>query len=133
MDEPALTEDERHKLLTVLRDMDPKAPQEKRKSLRRKVQLETSVRLVNKRPGAMNVVLVDVSSRGVAVVMPRQLETGDRFMLPLRFREGGGWLVLCEVRNVSGMSRGRAKVGAKIVDRIDDPAGNSRPPLDWLI
>jgi hypothetical protein len=133
MEEPTLTAEERHKLLTVLRDMDPKSPQEKRKHVRRKVQLETSIRLVQKRPGVLNVVLVDVSARGVALVMPRQLEAGDRFMLPLRFREGGGWLALCEIRNVTGMSRGRAKVGAKIIDRIDDPAGNSRPPLDWLI
>ncbi len=134
MESISLTTDERHKLLAVLREMDPKAPAEKRKSVRRKVQLEIWIRPVSKKsPGLIKSMLVDVSARGVALVAGRVVQKGERFVMPLRFREGGGWLILCEVRNATALPRGRCKIGARIVDRIDDPEGDSKPPLDWLI
>jgi hypothetical protein len=130
----SLTADERHKLLAVLRELDEGAPAEKRRQARRKVQLDVPVRMVGRRPAkTVKSMLIDVSARGVALIVGQELEKGEKLVLPLRFREGGGWLILCEVRNASALPHGRCKVGAKIVDRIDDPEGNARPPMDWLI
>ena len=52
------------------------------------------------------------------------LATGDKFVLPLRFDEGGGWLVLCEVRNCRRLASGHFKIGGHFIERIEDAAGN---------
>jgi hypothetical protein len=76
--------------------------------------------------------LVNVAAQGVGLQVETPLKVGQKFLLQLRFMEGGGWLVLCETRNCSPL-RMAFKVGAKFLDRIDDPDGTSKPPMDWLI
>jgi len=134
MDHVTLTADERHQLLAVLRDLDQEAPTEKRKTARRRVDLGIWIRPVSRKaPGLLKATLVNVAAKGVAVIVGRPMRKGDRFVLPLRFREGGGWLVLCEVRNSSTQGGGAWKVGAGFLERIDDPEGTARPPMDWLL
>jgi hypothetical protein len=133
MDSPTLTAEERHQLLAVLRELDQKSPTEQRRGPRRKVQLNLEIRLLGeKRLGRMPAILVNVAARGVGLQVERPMKVGQKFLLPLRFVEGGGWLVLCEVRNYLPL-RVAHKVGAKFLDRIDDPDGTSKPPMDWLM
>ena len=133
MDSPTLTAEERHQLILVLRDLDQKAPTEHRRRPRRKVQLNVWIRLLEgKHLKRMPAVLVNVAAQGVGLHVDRPLPCGQKFLLPLRFIEGGGWLVLCETRNCRPL-RQTCRLGAKFLDRIDDPDGTARPPLDWLM
>ena len=133
MDSPTLTAEERHQLLAVLRELDQKAPTEQRRGPRRKVQLNLWIRLLGeKRPERMRAILVNVAAQGVGLHMERPMKPGQKFLLQLRFIEGGGWLVLCEARNCLPL-RLAYRVGAKFLDRIDDPDGTAKPPMDWLM
>ena len=132
MEEISLTTEERHQLLSVLRELDPKAPEESRRGPRRRVQLNLTIRPLGERAARMPALLVNVATQGVGLQLERPLKQGQKFLLNLRFAEGGGWLVLCEVRNIRSL-RLAYKVGAKFLDRIDDPDGTAKAPLDWLI
>ena len=134
MEQVNLTAEERHQLMAVLREMDGVAPAEKRRTPRRKVDFGLWIRPVSKtQAGMLKAVLVNVAAKGVAIVVGRPLQKGDRFVMPLTFREGGGWLVLCEVRNSTSQGGGAWKIGARFVERIDDPDGTGKPPMDWLM
>ena len=131
-----LSAEERHKLVAVLRELDPGSPKEKRSGPRRKVLLSLWIRRVvrGKATGVNKVVLVDVSRKGLAVLTSQELEVGDKVVAPLQFGDGGGWLTLCEVRNcrkVAGVAKW--KVGLQFVDRIEDTEGKGRIPGDWLM
>jgi hypothetical protein len=129
-----LTADERHQLLSVLRELDHDAPPEQRANLRRKVHLSLEIRpLPVRQSNILSANLLNVSTQGVALKVEKSFAKGAKFLLPLKFSEGGGWLVLCEVRNSTRLPKGLWKVGARFIDRIDDPKGNSKPPMDWLL
>jgi hypothetical protein len=133
MDSPTLTAEERHQLLAVLRELDQKAPTEQRRHPRRKVHLNLWIRLLGKKPAERRpALLVNVAAQGVGLHVERPLARGQKFLLQLRFIEGGGWLVLCEARNCRPL-RMAYQVGAKFLDRIDDPDGTAKPPMDWLM
>jgi hypothetical protein len=128
-----LTLAERTQLMAVLRELDTAAPREKRREPRRKVIVELWIQPLGKpRPARQKAFLVNVSKRGLALVTQRGLAVESRFVVTLRFEDGGGWLVLCEVRNCSSADD-EFKVGATLLDRIDDPKGNSKPPMDWIL
>ena len=133
MDSATLTAEERHQLIAVLRELDREAPTEQRRNPRRKVQLNLWIRpLGEKSLGRMPAILVNVAARGVGLHVERPMKAGQKFLLQLRFIEGGGWLMLCEARNCTPL-RMAHKVGAKFLDRIDDPDGTAKPPMDWLM
>ena len=71
--------------------------------------------------------------RGVGLLTKVVHVKADKFVMPLRFDEGGGWLVLCEVRNSKSLATGHYKVGARFIDRIEDPWGDAKIPGDWLM
>lgn len=132
METPVLTAEERHRLMTVLRELDTHAPTENRRHPRREVQLNLHLHLLgNAPPGIMPATLVNVAARGIGLVTPLPLALKQRFTVHLRFTEGGGWLVLCEVRNCS-VTEGGYRVGAEFVARMDDPKGSAQPPEMWL-
>ncbi len=132
MQDLTLTAEERHQLLSVLRDLDEKAPAEKRGSPRRRVQQNLWIRPLGRRMPRMPAILVNVAAQGVGLQVERALPPGEKFLLNLRFVEGGGWLVLCEVRNCRPL-RQAYQVGAKFLDRVEDPEGTGKPPMDWLL
>jgi hypothetical protein len=134
MSEVLLSEEETHQLIAVLRDLDPAAPKEKRAGARRKVLLHIWIRRLAKgrSRNLQKVVLVDVSRKGLALLTTMPLEVDDKIVAPLQFGEGGGWLVLCEVRNCRKLASGHLKVGAQFIDRIEDENGTTRIPGDWL-
>ena len=133
MENISLTANERQKLLAVLREMDHHAPEEKRSESRHKVLLDITIRTIaGRRCTRHKATLVNVAKRGLGLIVPHQLPKGSRFIVPLRFHDGGGWLVLCEVQSCVEHRTGY-KVGARFQDRIDDPKGNAAPPMDWLI
>jgi hypothetical protein len=133
MDSPTLTAEERHQLLAVLRELDQEAPLELRRHPRRKVQLSLWIRLLGaKHPVRTPAILMNVAAQGVGLRVETPLKRGQKFLLQLRFVEGGGWLVLCEARSCRPLNR-TYQLGATFLDRIDDPDGTSRPPLDWLM
>ncbi|HVX86154.1 MAG TPA: PilZ domain-containing protein [Phycisphaerae bacterium] len=133
-----LTTNERQQLLAVLREMDPAAlaaPTEKRHKPRRKVAQKLWLRRIaqDEQFPIQQATLVNTSQTGVGLLCPQRLPQGERFVIPLRFVEGGGWLVLCEVRNCRRLSESHFKVGAKFIDKIEDHSGTARPPGDWTV
>ena len=128
-----LTAQERHQLLAVLREMDGNAPAEKRREARRNIVMGLWIRPIRHRKcGRQRATILNVATRGVGLTTLHPLSKGQKFLLPLRFQEGGGWLVLCEVRSCVSSKEGH-KVGAKFLDRIEDPKGNASPPMDWML
>ncbi|HVS70559.1 MAG TPA: hypothetical protein VHQ47_04820 [Phycisphaerae bacterium] len=133
-----LTTNERQQLLAVLREMDPATsatPQEKRRKPRRKVAQKLWLRRIarDEKFPIQRATLVNTSQSGVGLLCSQQVPEGERFVIPLRFVEGGGWLVLCEVRNCRRLSESHFKVGARFIDKIEDDAGDARPPADWTV
>jgi hypothetical protein len=133
MEAPLLTAQERHQLISVLRELDAPAPAEKRRQPRRKVRVDIGIQTTGKGAcGLMSATLVNVAAGGIGLEMPNALRKGQSFTLHLRFREGGGWLVLCEVRNCRPVTGG-FRVGAEFLRRIDDPVGTARIPRSWAL
>jgi hypothetical protein len=133
METPALTAQERHQLMAVLRELDAQAPTEKRRQPRRKVQLNVGIQTAGKGAcGLMSAKLVNVAAGGIGLETPNALRKGHRFTMHLRFQEGGGWLVLCEVRNCRPVA-GAFRVGAELLNRTEDPDGTARIPRTWVI
>ena len=136
MMEVMLSEEERHQLVAVLRELDPGSPKEKRSGPRRKVLLKLWIRSIDngKATGLQKVVLVDVSRKGLAILAPQALKAGSKVVAPLQFGDGSGWLTLCEVRNCRQVvGAPRWKVGLQFLDRIEDTNGKSKIPGDWLM
>jgi len=133
--EALLSAQERHELVCVLRQLDPQSPPEKRRSPRRKALVSLWIRrLIKGQPRSLlKLVLINVSENGVGTLAKTAFAVGDKFVMPLRFDEGGGWLVLCEVRNAKALPNGHYKVGAKFLDRVDDPCGDAKIPADWTV
>ena len=133
MEAPLLTAQERHQLMAALRELDARAPAEKRRQPRRKVQLDVGIQTAGKGAcGLMSAKLVNVAAGGLGLEVPTALRKGQRFTMHLRFREGGGWLVLCEVRNCRPVA-GAFRVGAEFLRRIEDPQGTARTPASWAL
>ena len=136
MEEVALTRQERDQLMAVLRELDGGAPVEQRRAPRRRVFIHIAVRSVSAEERKLTLLrgtVCNIAQTGVGIRLRKPLAEGSKFMLPLRFREGGGWLVLCEVRNCEKIGEREYRVGGRFVDRIDDPTGESQPPMDWLM
>lgn len=135
MSDVALTPKEKHQLLAVLRELDRRAPAEKRQLPRRPVVMRIRINAVamGKVQKSQWAILHDVAASGLGLRMSSAIEKNSHFLARLKFREGGGWLVLCEVRNCTAWEDGEFIVGARLVDRIDDPDGKTRPPLDWIL
>jgi hypothetical protein len=129
-----LSAEERHALVAVLQELDPSAPREQRQAIRRKVLVESEVRILVKGAGksTQKLAITNVSKNGAAIVRSEPLAVGDKFSLHLEFGEGGGWRVLCEVRNCRRLANGFFKIGGRFVDRIEDPSGTAQLPGDWL-
>ena len=139
MQNTELSAKERQQLLAVLRDLDETAPAEKRREMRRKVLLNMWIRKIGpSRRHAQSVALirasvVNVSAQGVGLLCSQPLSKQDRLVLPLRFREGGGWLVLCQVRNCQTTPNGEFRIGARFLDRIEDADGDAKVPMKWVL
>jgi hypothetical protein len=135
-----LNTEERQKLLAVLRELDDHAV-ERRRDKRHEVTVHLYVRKVKSAHpqkgdgdiGLYPAEVLNVAARGVGFKVQNWMAVGDQVVLPLRFREGGGWLVLCQVRSCSPLSDGSYRVGAKFLERIDDPEGVAKVPVDWLL
>ena len=139
MSQLLLSEQEKSYLISVLKELDPSAPTEKRTGIRRKVHLELSTRRLGKDAPQLpqNITLVNISKQGLAFTTDSTLSIGEHFVVPLEFtgenatREGG-WLVLGQVKNVRQLPSGLQKVGAKFIAHIDDPTQTARIPKSWL-
>jgi len=135
MSELALTAQERQQLVSILRELDGNTDCEQRRHPRRKSRISLTIRVLRGGPTnrSSRATLVNVSARGVGLLVHKTFVAGDKFLLPLRFDDGGGWLVLCEVRNCTLLAPKSSKVGARFLDRIEDPDGDAEPPMDWLL
>jgi PilZ domain len=135
MEQIALNPEEREKLLNVLRELDPNVPAEKRRHKRRNTRLGLWIQPINEggKRTVLKATLVNVAARGVGVEVKQPLTIGHKFLLRLRFREGGGWLVLCQVRNCRNLEDGQYRIGSQFLDRVDDPYGDLKPPFDWTL
>src|SRR5690242_18139043 len=111
MMEATLTPQERHELLRVLRQLDPSAPPEKRRTVRRKTLINIKIQRIGDGSSTDRMLLVNASVRGAGFLAKTRLSIGETFQMHLRFDEGGGWLVLCEVRNCRKLQSGHYKVG----------------------
>ena len=128
-----LTEKERSQLVTVLRELDKTAVKERRHQVRRKTLINLWMQRINKSAGPKfaEVVLVNVATRGVGLLSKVAYLPGEKVVLPLPFVEGGGWLVLCEVRNCRKLVCGQFKVGCRFVEKIEDEHGAAKIPDHW--
>lgn len=129
----SLTPDQRHRLTAVLQDMDPTAPRECRRYARRSVALSIWAKTLSRRgkSALFRVSAVNVSTRGVGLLSRRQLSVGERFVLPLRFEEGGGRLALCQVRNSRKLDDRQHHIGAMFVAWVNDDRADMPIPADW--
>ena len=127
--------EERERLLTVLRELDRDAPPEKRRDTRRNTRLGLWIQPLHEggRRSVLKATLVNVAARGVGVHVAQGLPIAHKFLMRMRFREGGGWLVLCQVRNCAPLENGGFRLGAEFLDRVDDPYGDLKPPFDWTL
>src|SRR5579862_6819795 len=135
MEQVVLTPKERQQLLAVLQELDRDVPPEKRREIRRKIRLKQWIQPIakGKKSTLLAARLVNISRHGVGLLLTHSLPLKQKFLVPLRFREGGGWLVLCEVQNCASLEDGTYKIGGRFIDKIDDPKGNAKPPLDWML
>lgn len=125
---------ERRQLLSVLRELDPAGLPENRRNNRRKVSSPLWLRRLSGSPRLpIKAALINASAHGAGLLLPIALAVGDRFVVPLRFAEGGGWLVLCEVRNCKPLPGKHFQVGVRFVDRITDDQETGQIPADWTI
>ena len=131
--EAILSEQERHELVGVLRELDPTAPRENRNVIRRKTLMSVWMQRLgrNDSRALAKIMLVNVSLNGVGLLSKTPCLKGEKFVLPLRFDEGGGWLVLCEVRNCRKLASGYFKIGGRFIDRMEDDKGVAKIPEDW--
>jgi hypothetical protein len=133
MHSPTLTTEEKHQLLSVLRAFDRNAPAEQRRQIRRKVQVRVTIRTLEASPTFIKSTIVNVSARGAGLLLSQPLPKKAKFLFPLRFAEGGGWLVLCEVRSCVAQPQRQWRIGARFLEHVEDPRDTEEPPLDWLL
>ena len=138
MVQTTLSDVEVQQVLGVLRDLAAEQkPTNHRRALRRKVALPLWLRRIPGRGAARSqlfrIMAVDISSKGIGCLSRRKLELGEAFVLPLRFNEGGGQLVLCRVRFLRELASGHFRVGAEFAATAPDPTGRARIPEEWLI
>lgn len=86
-----LSTQERHELVSVLRQLDPHAPSEQRHAPRRKALVNLWIRRIGKKTtkAVARLVLVNVSQNGVGFLAKSEFAAGEKFVMPLRFDEGG--------------------------------------------
>ena len=105
------------------------APNERRRSTRVDVQTRVPLSLIRKgehRP-AVPIMVRDVSPRGINIVFPQRLDSGQQFTVLL----GGskGFLMLCTVMHSRPLSDGLHSVGAEFTCVLPK-AGSAKPPSD---
>lgn len=139
MSQATLSQDEKADLLGVLRDLDPThtgIPPELRRAKRRGVLEWMPVQLMPRFEGdrlrILRVLIKDVSAGGAGLYSRRPFAADDRFVLPVRFDEGGGKLFLCRVVFSRPASPRHHTVGAKFLASIDDPDATTMIPTEWL-
>ena len=139
MSQLALTVEEKAQLLDVLSGLDPthqSIPPEQRRSRRRGVLEWMPVQLMPRFDGdkmrLLRVLIKDVSAGGAGIYARRPFASGDRFVLPIRFREGGGKLFLSQVVFSRPASPRHHAIGAKFIAAIDDPDATVAVPREWL-
>ncbi len=133
MNTMVLSREQTHKLRAVLQDLDPTAPQEQRLWPRHKVSLDMWIRTISPRgrTGVFKIMAMNLSKRGVGLLSKKLLSVGEKFALPLRFDEGGGKLVLCQVRNCRRLENGHCRVGATFLAWAEDEDGTTAIPAEW--
>jgi len=111
-------------------------PPEQRRSRRRGVLEWMPVQLMPRFDGdklrILRVLIKDVSAGGAGLYSRRPFAAGDRFVLPVRFSEGGGTLFLSQVVFSRPASPRHHAVGAKFIAWIDDPEATVPVPREWL-
>ena len=136
MAQATLSPTEVNQVLDVLRDLAAEhKPTNQRRAQRRKVALPLWLRRIpasGERTGLYRIMAVDISNKGIGCLSRRKLELGETFVLPLRFAEGGGQLVLCRVRFSRELASGHFRIGAEFVATTPDPTGRARIPQEWL-
>jgi hypothetical protein len=103
-------------LVAMLQDRRGKAyPGEKRRSARVSVQARISIELISaeQRQPSYSVNVRDISSRGIAILHPTPLLSGQQFVCSLSRHRGGSLQLLCTVTNSRRLPGGEYHVGAE--------------------
>lgn len=129
---PTLTRQEVNQLLAVLCG---KESADNRRYVRHTVAqpvwVKRFARLDRKRNELFKVLLADASRRGVGFLSKRIFQPGETFVVPLRYAEGGGSLVLCRTRHCRRTESGHYRVGAEFAATLPDPDGTAKIPAEW--
>jgi hypothetical protein len=135
--ETTLSQAESTRLISVLKELAGEPPVvEHRRYKRRSVAMGVWVKFISQgraRHQSCRVMLNNISARGVGILSLRPLAMGDRVVLRLPFKEGGGWLVLASVRNCIPTGQGSFRAGAEFVSWTEDPTGETPIPRDWVV
>lgn len=130
---PTLTKQEVQQLLTILTG---KSSSEQRRHPRHRVAQPVWVKRFaqseRKRNELFKVMLTDASRRGVGFLSKRIFQAGESFVVPLRFAEGGGTLVLCKARFCRTTESGHYRIGAEFAATVPDPEGKAKIPVEWI-
>ncbi len=134
---PQLSKQEVQQVLAVLRDINPSAkPSDLRKYQRHSVAtpvwIKKFARGTQSRAQLFKVMLTDASRRGLGLLSRRIFQSGESFVVPLRYAEGGGALVLCRTRFCRSTSTGHYRIGAEFTATLPDPDGNAKIPAEWV-
>lgn len=130
---PSLSKQEVQQLLAILTGKDSvENRRHPRHRVAQPVWVKRFAQSQRKRHELFKVMLTDASRRGVGLLSKRIFQTGESFVVPLRYAEGGGSLVLCRTRFCRSTESGHYRVGAEFAATIPDPDGKTRIPVEWI-
>ncbi len=137
MSTPTLSQTERRQIVSILAELKRSGEESlgrrhQRRAVTQTLWLKRLPRPDLPRPAAFRIQTGDVSLKGIGFFSRRRLMAGELVVLPLQFKEGGGMLVLCEVRHCRSEPRGGYRVGVEFTETLPDPEVNERIPPAWL-
>ncbi|MGC9260733.1 MAG: hypothetical protein ACP5I8_11760 [Phycisphaerae bacterium] len=136
MSATSLSQNERQQIVQIIENLKQEGESLGRRHRRRPVRqimwLKRLPRPERPRSATFRVNLEDVSLKGMGLFSRRHLQRNEYVVAPLQFREGGGMLVLCQIRFCRELPEGGYRVGAEFDETLADPTGTTRIPQAWL-
>ncbi|MDA8378049.1 MAG: PilZ domain-containing protein [Planctomycetia bacterium] len=132
----SLSQNERKQIVQIIENLKQEGEalgrRYRRRPVRQIIWLKRLPRADRPRSAAFRVNLEDVSLKGMGLFSRRHLQKNEFVVAPLQFREGGGMLVLCQIRFCRELPQGGYRVGVEFDETLSDPTGTTRIPQVWL-
>ena len=129
-----LTDDEKTQLLSVLSELDPDAPPDRRTHSRHNASGDICLyTIAAQKIKRLQASLINVSANGLGFSAFKELKKDSKVIIRVRFIEGGGSLILAVIRNCRSLNNGLFQVGVQFSEKVEDPRGDTMPPMDWVL